>query len=74
MNWFKKQSLVVKIILLIIPIVNWIVEMVVRWSIFLKKGGAVNLVCALIATFFFGNILGWIDAIVVLVTGKLLLE
>lgn len=32
MTWFNKQSRIVQLILLLIPVVNWIVELVVRWS------------------------------------------
>ncbi len=30
MTWFNKQSRIVQLILLLIPVVNWIVELVVR--------------------------------------------
>lgn len=45
---------VVQIILLILPIVGWIVELVVRWSAVIEKFTILNLVAALIYTF-----LGW---------------
>ena len=74
MKKFHKYSKLVQVIVLIIPFVNWIVEMVLRWDEFLSKKGLKELIVALIATFFFGNLLGWIDAILVLLTDKLLLE
>lgn len=45
---------VVQIILLILPIVGYIVELVVRWSAVIEKFTILNLVAALIYTF-----LGW---------------
>ena len=41
MTWFNKQSRLVQIILLLIPFVNWAVEIIVRWSTYMKKGGTV---------------------------------
>ena len=31
-KWFEKQSRLVQIILLLIPVVNWVVEILVRWE------------------------------------------
>ena len=62
MTWFNKQSRLVQILLLIIPFVNWIVELYVRWSTWLKKGGTVRLVVCLVVTIF-GIVIGWLDAI-----------
>lgn len=44
----------VQIILLILPVVGWIVELVIRWSAVLEKFTLLNLIAALIYTF-----LGW---------------
>ena len=41
-------------ILLILPIVGWIVELIIRWSAVLEKFTILNLVAALVYTF-----LGW---------------
>ncbi len=62
MTWFNKQSRLVQILLLIIPFVNWIVELYVRWSTWLKKGGTDRLIICLVVTIF-GIIIGWLDAI-----------
>ena len=72
--WFNKQSKVLRIILMIIPFVNWITELVLRWSDFAEKKDPLRLVIALIATFFFGTILGWVDAIWLAINDELLLE
>lgn len=62
MKWFNSQSRLVQIILLLIPGVNWIVEIVVRWSAFLHKGTALRLIIALVVTFI-GFFIGWLDVI-----------
>ena len=72
-TWFKRQSRLVQIILLLIPIVNWVVEIIVRWSTFFQKGGAVRLVICIVVTFL-GLFVGWIDCIWVLVTKHLFLQ
>ena len=63
MKWFNKQSRLVQILLLLIPGVNWITEMVVRWTAFIDKPGLVRLLIAIIVTLGFGLLLGWIDVI-----------
>ncbi len=71
---FHDLDLVIQIILLVIPFVNWITEIVLRWSHFAEKKDPLRLVIALIATFFFGTILGWVDAIWLAINHELLLE
>ena len=61
-KWFEKQSRLVQIILLLIPGVNWIVEILVRWSHYIKKQKTINLIGALVVTLF-GIVLGWVDII-----------
>lgn len=74
-NWFHKQSKIIQIILLIIPFVGWIVDLLVRWSAFLRNKSLVNLVMALIITFL-GEfwILTILDAIWIALNNKLFLE
>ena len=64
MKWFNSQSRLVQIILLLIPFVNWVVELVVRWSAFLegKKDKTLHLILALVVTIF-GLVFGWVDLI-----------
>lgn len=45
---------IVQIILLIIPVLGWVVELIIRWSAVFEKFTILNLVAALIYTF-----LGW---------------
>ena len=73
MKWFSKQSKLVQILLLLIPVVNWITELVVRWSTWNKKGGLLRLVICIVVTFG-GLVIGWLDAIWVLLTGNLFLQ
>lgn len=73
MTWFNKQSRLVQIILLLIPVVNEIVEIFVRWETFLKKGGIVRLIISIL-TIPFGIIFGWIDLVWVLLFKKLFLQ
>ena len=71
-KWFKEQSLIVKVILLIIPFVGWIVEVLVRLSAVLRNSSTVNIIGWVI-----GIIGNWIwsvvDLIYLLIKGDLLL-
>lgn len=58
--WFNKQSRIIQLILLLIPVVNWIVELCVRWSNFFEKKGLFSLIVAVVYTIF-GLPLGWLD-------------
>ena len=73
MTWFNNQSRLVQLILLLIPGVNWITELVVRWSTFAKKGGLIRLIICLIVTFA-GVFVGWLDLVWVLLFKKLFLQ
>ena len=73
-KWFHKQSKLIQVILLLIPFVNYIVEILVRWSAFLKKGGLLRLIVCIIVTIPTGIIIGWLDAIWTLLFNKLVLE
>ena len=71
-KWFEEQSLLIKVILLIIPFVGWVIEFLVRLSAFLKKKSTVNLV-----GFILGIVGFWIweivDVVVLIVKGQLFL-
>lgn len=73
MTWFNKQSRLVQVLLLLIPVVNWITEIVVRWSTFFKKGGIIRLIVCIVVTFL-GIVVGWIDLIWVLITKHLFFQ
>ena len=74
-TWFHNQSKVIQIVLLILPLIGWIVDLLVRWSAFIKKNSAVNLVMALVITLF-GEfwILTILDAVFIALNNKLFLE
>lgn len=74
MTWFNKQSRLVQILLLLIPVVNWVVEIFVRWQTWLKKGGLIRLIVCLLVTLPTGVVFGWIDLIWVLLFGKFFLQ
>lgn len=63
MKWFNKQSRLVQILLLLIPGVNWITEIVVRWTAFLDKPGLIRLLVAIFVTIGIGVLWGWVDII-----------
>lgn len=71
-KWFKEQSLIVKVILLIIPFVGWIVEILVRISAVVRNGSTINIIGLVL-----GIIGNWIwsvvDLIYLILTGDLLL-
>lgn len=50
-KWFEKQSRLVQIILLLIPGVNLVVEVLVRWSHELRKGSLFKYLIAILVTF-----------------------
>lgn len=71
MSWFNKQSRLVQIILLLIPVVNWIVEIFVRVTAIIEKPTTENIlgvVCSLIIPVF-----GWVDLVWVLLFNRLCL-
>ena len=63
-KWFEKQSRLVQILLLFIPVVNWIVEIGVRWSHALntKKHRLFKLILAIL-TIPCGVLFGWLDLV-----------
>ncbi len=71
-KWFKGLNRIVQLILLIIPLVNFIIELLVRLSVLLRKSDAVSIVM-LILVFVTGGLLGFVDFFVTLFTGNLLL-
>lgn len=72
-KWFNKQSRLVQVLLLLIPFVNWFVEVFVRLSVFLRKKDVISLIMFIITIPGIGVILGWVDLICVLLTGHLFL-
>lgn len=74
MTWFNKQSRLVQLLLLIIPGVNWVTEIVVRWSTWLKKGGLLRLIVCILVTIPSGVAIGFLDFVWVLLFKKFFLQ
>lgn len=74
MLWFNKLNRFVQLLLLLIPGVNWVVEIIVRWSTFLKRGGIIRLIICILVTIPSGIVFGWLDLIWVLLFKKLFLQ
>lgn len=62
---FNNLPRLIQALLLLIPGVNWITEILVRWSNWLRKKGLIRLILALAYTIF-GIVLGYLDLIWVL--------
>ena len=74
MTWFNKQSRLVQLLLLLIPGVNWVTEIVVRWSTWMKKGDLLRLAICVLVTIPSGIVFGWVDLVWVLLFKKLCLQ
>lgn len=61
-GWFNKQSRIVQIILLLVPFVNWVTEIVIRWSAALRSKKLLTILFAVLVTFF-GLAIGWLDVV-----------
>ncbi len=72
MKWFNKQSRLIQIILLLIPGVNWVVEIFVRVTAFLEKPNLKHLI-GLVFGVFIPVIYGWVDLIWILLFNHLFL-
>lgn len=59
---FESLPRLIQIILLLIPGVNWITEVVVRWSHALNTKSTIKYIVAIFVTVF-GLVVGWIDLI-----------
>ena len=73
MTWFNKQSRLVQLILLL-PGINWLTEVLVRWTTWSKKGGLLRLIICLLVTFPTGLAFGLLDFVWVLLFKKLFLQ
>ena len=62
MDTFNRIPRLFQTILLLIPVVNWVTELIVRWSAFGHRPGLIRLICALVVTIF-GIVVGWVDLI-----------
>jgi hypothetical protein len=73
-QWFNNQSRLIQLILLLIPVVNWVVEALIRLSVMLRTKSVLHIVVFLLFVFVgWCPVLGWIDLIYCLLTGHLIL-
>ena len=73
-KWFNKQSVLLKVILLIIPVVGWVVECLVRLSVMLRTKSVLHIVVFIVFLFVdWTHILSIIDLIYMIFTGHLIL-
>lgn len=73
-KWFNSQSVLIKAILLLLPVVGWICELLVRLSVALRTKNIVHIVVfVLFVVVGWGWILGAIDFVYMLITGHLFL-
>lgn len=70
-GWFYKQSFLIQLLLLLIPFVNWVVEIGVRWSAYFQRRSPITLIFAIVVLFF-GQVFGWLDLVWLLLTKHLL--
>ena len=71
-KWFEQQSLLLKIILLVIPFVGWVVEILIRVSAIIRKQSVINIV-GLVIGVIGGLIWAIVDLVFVIISGNLLL-
>jgi len=73
-NWFDEQSLIVKIIFLLIPFVGWLIELFVRLSALIKNQSKVNIVGMVVFAIFGGFwVLCLVDVVSLFLYDKLIL-
>jgi hypothetical protein len=73
-KWFNSQSVLIKAILLLLPVVGWVCECLVRLSVMLRTKNIVHVVVfVLFLVVGWGWILGVIDFVYMLLTGHLIL-
>ncbi len=72
-KWFEKQSKLAQVLLLIIPGVNWVVEVLVRWDHALKTKSLLKILIAIVVTIPSGIVIGWLDALWCVLFGHMLL-
>lgn len=73
-KWFNKQSVLLKAILLLLPVVGWVCECLVRLSVMLRTKNIIHVVVFLAFLFIgWGWFLGAIDFVYMLLTGHLIL-
>lgn len=73
MRGFNKLPRLIQFILLLIPFVNWVTEIYVRFTAFIEKKSILNLIIFILTIPGLGFVLGWVDCIWVLLFHHLIL-
>ena len=73
-KWFNSQDRLVQVILLIIPVVGWIIELLIRLSVLLRTRSNEHIIVFVLFVFVgWGWILNIIDIIYLCLNGHLIL-
>ena len=70
-KWFNKQNRLVQFLLLLLPLVNWVIEIGVRGDRMVNKTRFVSVLMFILALLTIG-VLGWIDMIWCLITNHMI--
>ena len=70
-KWFEKQSLLVRIILLVIPFVGWVMEVLCRISAVIRNSSTTNIVGLVLGAVI--PFWGWVDIVGLLLNDKFFL-
>lgn len=72
-KWFYSQNRLLQCIVLILPVIGWIFELIIRWSSFLETKSLWNLIWAILFTFVgWGVVLEILDIIWLCLVGHLI--
>ncbi|MCQ2815468.1 MAG: hypothetical protein MJ227_04295 [Bacilli bacterium] len=66
---FNSLNKILRIVLLVIPFCNWIVELVLRWSLYLESKKSNDMIMAILSIFF-GAIIGWVDVVFLIINNE----
>ena len=73
-NWFDEQSIIVKIIFLLIPFIGWLIELLVRLSALIKNQSKLNIAGMIVFAILGGFwVLCLVDVISLVLYDKLIL-
>ena len=73
-KWFNQQTKLVQAILLLVPVVNWVVEILIRLSVMLRTKQTIHAIALAVFAFVgWGWFLGALDFVYCMVKGHLFL-
>jgi hypothetical protein len=59
-KWFNSLPRLLQMLLLLIPGVNWVIEVLVRWDNAIHRKSVIRIIIAVLVTIF-GALWGWVD-------------